>query len=126
MRDAVADAVIGFAKTMGMENLRLPESGLLQFSFEQAGTFVVEDKEEGTALYLFREVPEYDLAEKLNRALHLCHYKESRGFDVQSALHEGSNLIFLIWLVHEHITVPQVEKVLNHLVNMHEKVMDSQ
>ena len=125
MRDAVADAVIGFAKTMGLDNLKLPESGILQFTFEQVGTFVIEDKNEGTALYVFREMPEYDLAEKLNLALQLCHYKESRGFDVQSALHEGINLVLLTWLSHEQVTVPKVEEVLNHLTNMHEKVMKS-
>jgi len=125
MREVVANAVSGFAKTMGLENLTFPESGIMQFAFQKAGTFYVEDKDEGTALYLLKELSEYELADNLRRALIACHYKESRMFDVQCALHEGSHLVFLIWLHHEQVTIPKVEEVLCHLVTMHEKVINN-
>ena len=97
MRDNVADAVSSFAKTMGLENIKFPESGVMQFSFDNAGIFFIEDKEEGAAFYLLRELHEYNLNDTMHKALLLCHYKQNHTFDVQSALSESSKLIFLIW-----------------------------
>ncbi|MCY4178319.1 MAG: type III secretion chaperone SycN [Endozoicomonadaceae bacterium] len=122
MDSNVAEAVSGFAKTMGLNNFKIPSSGIIQFSFENGGTFFVEDKDQGTAVYLLRELPEHEVDDKATLALQLCHYKESRSFDVQSALYDTSKLVFLIWLPHAEISTPKIEEALQHLVRMHEKV----
>ncbi len=124
MQDVVADAIKGFAKTMGLENLQIPSSSILKFSFENAGTLFVEDQESGTVFYLVRELAEYNLNEKLTKALQLCHYKESRNYDVQCALHESSKLVFLTWLSHQEITTSAIDALLIHLNNLHEKIAD--
>lgn len=121
MDKTVTEAVRGFAATMGLNQLDIPESGLLQFSFEEAGTFFIEIREEGVAFYLLREVPDYELNDRVSTALRLCHYRENHRFDVQTALHEHSGLIFLIWLYPQRIDVPRIEQVLQHLVQLHDK-----
>lgn len=126
MHSNVADAVLGFAKTMGLENFKLPKSEVIQFAFENGETFFIEDKDHGTIFYLLRELQEYDMDDKINKALQLCHYKESRGFDVQSSLYDASKLLFLICLSHEEITTPKIEEALQHLVRIHEKVQEAQ
>ena len=125
MHATIANAVKDFAKTMGMANISIPESGVLQFFFERAGNFLVEEKEEGAVFYLMREVPEHSLADKLNKALRLCHYKESHSFDVQTALFEGNHLIFLVWSPYIEATGPKIESILQHLVKLHDKLEEA-
>ena len=122
MHKNLANAVSGFAKTMGLNDLQLPDSGIIKFSFEETGVFFIEDQEEGTAFYLLREQPEYVVNSRIKKAFYLCHYKRSHSFDVQSALHEQSNLIFLTRVTHEKITLPVIEEILRHLVGLHEKI----
>ena len=123
MRDIVASAVADFARTMDVDNLELPDNGdAVCFAFDTAGQFFIEYDDAGLYLCLAREVPEYDAAEKAANAFLLCHYKNSRKYDTQMAIKDGNQMILLAYLAQDQVTGPEVEAVLQHLVQLHDRV----
>ncbi len=125
MKDIVASAVADFARTMDVDNLNLPDNGdAVCFAFDAAGAgqFFIEYDDLGLYLCLAREVPEYDAAEKAVSAFRLCHYKNSRKYDTQMAIKDGNQMILLAYLAQEQVTGPEVEAVLQHLVQMHDRI----
>ncbi len=123
MKDIVASAVADFARTMDVDNLDLPDNGdAVCFAFDAAGQFFIEYDDLGLYLCLARDVPEYDAAEKAASAFQLCHYKNSRKYDTQMAIKDGNQMILLAYLAQEQVTGPEVEAVLQHLVQMHDRI----
>lgn len=123
MRGIVASAVADFARTMSVDNLELPDDGdAICFAFDAAGQFFIEYDDAGLYLYLVREIAEYDVASKAVTAFQFCHYKNSQRYDTQMAVKDGNQMIILAYLTQDQVTGPEIEAILQHLVQLHDRV----
>ncbi len=118
MQELVEAAIQDFNQTLGIKNMPLPESGPLQFSFEQGGTFYIEPCEGGVLFYLVRELPDFGIETSAEKALILCHSNQSQKFDTQCALVDSNQLVFLVFVTPERLGGPQIESILQYLMKL--------
>ncbi|MCY4472649.1 MAG: hypothetical protein OXC07_07520 [Kistimonas sp.] len=122
MRNMVELAVEDFNKTLGIESMPLPESGVMQFAFSHGGSFFIECTRDGALMYLLRECNEHGMSEIMEKALDLCHFSASRKFDTQCALKDQNSLVFVVHRKFEDISGPEIEKCLQHLTRLHDSL----
>ncbi|CAM3537882.1 hypothetical protein [Parendozoicomonas haliclonae] len=123
MRERIDDAVKDFNRTLGIQGVGLPESGIMDFAFESGSRFFIKLQENGVLLYLLREIPDFSIDSSSLKALTLCHHQQSRKFDTQCALKDGNQLIFIVSLSSDAITGPDIEVVLQHLMKLQDMVV---
>lgn len=123
MNNIVENAVADFARTMDLDSLNIPDNGdALCFEFDESGQFFIEYDDAGLYLFLMRDVAEYEAAEKAVTAFVLCHYKNSQKYDTQMAIKDSNQIILLVYLANDQVTGPEVEAVLQHLVQLQDKI----
>ena len=120
MADRMDLAVQDFAKTLGINELSFPASGVIHCTFEQAGDFFLEKLGDGILLYLVREVADFQLGAVARKALSLCHFNNSQIFDIQCALKDSNQLLFLVFVTEDRLDGRFVDKALNALVRLHD------
>ncbi|MTI14154.1 type III secretion system chaperone family protein [Sansalvadorimonas verongulae] len=125
MRDLVESAVKNFNRTLGIGELPFPDTGIMQYTFGQGGTFFIELHEKGVLMHLLREIPDHSLDEAGPKALELCHYNQSRKFDTQCALKDGNQLVFITFMTVEKLNGPEIENVLQHLMKLQDSLLPS-
>ena len=63
-----------FAEAMGIRGFDFGDTGVACFEIEGAGSFYMEQKEEGVLMYLAREIDPFNSLPLLESALAECHY----------------------------------------------------
>ena len=125
MQELVESAVKDFVRTLGADEISFPESGMLEFSFEQSGTFHIELCDGGALFYLLRELPDFGIELAAEKALVLCHPTQSQKFDTHCALKDANQLIFLVFMAAEKLNGPEIESVLQYLMKLHDVISPS-
>ena len=122
MHNQIELAVEEFNKTLGIEKMPFPASGTIEFSFSRGGRFFIETTGDGALLYLLRECNEHNMPEIMEKALDMCHFSSSKKFDTQCALKDQNSLILAVYRRFEDISGPEIEKSLQHLMSLHDKL----
>ena len=121
---SLSDEVLAeFGRSMGMEGLAWPESGVVVLDFANRGVLYLEDRDETLLIYLSRDIDMRDGKLKfLSTALRLCHYRQGLPYVVQVGLRGESSLVFLVRLSAYELTLPELERVLEVLSDLHDRV----
>jgi len=119
---ATAEALAEFGRSLGIEGLGWPPSGVLTVRFETRGTLFLEDRGDFIFVYLVREIdPAAEIGPILQKALLACHYREGLPFTVQAGLRGDSSLVFLVRLDSREVTLPALDRVLGLLTDLQER-----
>jgi type III secretion system chaperone SycN len=112
-----------FGQSLGMDDLSWPESAVVALDFQRRGVLYLEELDEHLLIYLVKAFDSRDgrLA-ILQRALRACHYREGLPFAAQAALRGEDRLVFLVRLALSGVALPDLERVLETLTQLHEKV----
>ena len=125
MRELVEAAVKDFNRTLGIDDLPFPESGLMEFAFQRGGTFYIKTTDKGALFSLVREMPDHSLDGIVFQALELCHFNQSRKYDTQCALKDSNQLLLNVFMAAESLTGPEIENILQHLMKLHDSLSHS-
>jgi type III secretion system chaperone SycN len=110
-----------YGRSMGMGGLGFDRNGVVCLDFESRGTLFLERGERELLAYLVREMRDAG-EEGLERAMALCHFRHAPPFPTCTGFLEGGRLVFLVRIPETDVTLPVLEKVLDHLSRMHEMV----
>ena len=113
--------VADIGRGMGVDGLEFGASGVISFEFESRGTLFMELQEDGVLIYLIRQIPQFDTAPLLVSALKACHYTKSLNFPLQAGLKQDDQLAFMVYLINESFTVPNIEGVIELLTRQFEQ-----
>ena len=118
------EVVAELGRSLGIEGLAMPEGRPLALRFDRRGSLYVEDRDEILLVYLARDI---DLgadraAGRPEACLRLCHYSQGLAYPVHPGLRAERTLVFLVRLPSEQVTLPEIERVLELLSDLHEKV----
>ncbi|MCP5306248.1 MAG: CesT family type III secretion system chaperone [Chromatiaceae bacterium] len=117
------EVVAELGRSLGIEGLAMPEGRPLALRFDRRGSLYVEDRDEILLVYLARDIDlGADRAAVLEKALGLCHYSQGLAYPVHPGLRAERTLVFLVRLPSEQVTLPEIERVLELLSDLHEKV----
>ena len=112
-----------FGDNLGIDGLVWPASRVVGLEFDQRGTLFLEDLGEEMLVYLVRAIDRLDgAAARLERALRLCHYREGLPFSVQAGLKGEDLLAFVVRLPSRETMLPELERVLEMLTDLHDEV----
>ncbi|NJN46462.1 MAG: hypothetical protein HC808_08285 [Candidatus Competibacteraceae bacterium] len=112
-----------FGHSMGMGDLTWPDSGVVVLEFESRGELYLEDRDDALLVYLVRNIDTRGgTLNLLKNALQLCHYRQVLPYVVQVGLRGESSLVFLIRLPANEANLPELERVLDTLTNLHDRV----
>ena len=109
-------------ENLGIDGLEWPQSGIIGLEFDTRGTLCLENLGDELLIYLVRAIERRDGgAERLQRALRLCHYSEGLPFTVRAGLKGEDLLSFAVRLPSRQTTLPELELVLETLTRLHDE-----
>lgn len=110
-----------YGRSMGLEGLRFDPNGTVCLDFESLGTLFLERGEREVLAYLAREIRDAG-AEGLRRAMALCHFRHAPAFPTYPGFLGEGRLVFLVRIPEPDVTLPVLERVLDHLSGLHERM----
>ncbi|WP_257285006.1 hypothetical protein [Endozoicomonas sp. SESOKO1] len=110
------NVVSEFAEAMGIRGFDFGDTGVACFEIEGAGSFYMEQKEEGVLMYLAREIDPFNSLPILESALAECHYKRSFPYPLQVGLQENQ-LVICLFVDDSDFNRPSVERAMQFLMN---------
>lgn len=113
--------VEAYGRSMGLEGLRFNRNGVVCLDLESLGTLFLERGDKEILVYLARKMRNAGKA-GLKKAMALCHFHHASPFPTHVGFLEGERLVFLARIPEREITLPVLEKVLDHLAGLHERV----
>ncbi|MGI9275656.1 MAG: hypothetical protein ACR2PT_12530 [Endozoicomonas sp.] len=116
------EVVADVGRDMGVEGLNFAGSGVISLEFENSGALYLEQKADGVLMYLIRTVSRFDSGKQLMEALRQCHFTRSMQFPLQVGLKGDDQLFFIIFLVNEEFTKPNVLSVMDVLTRQFEAI----
>jgi type III secretion system chaperone SycN len=120
------DFLAVLAQDLGLDALEWSDRNTLVLEIESSGTLYLERRDAVLLLYLVREIPkEQDLDSVMQRALRLCHYRQGIPAPVYPAMRGDDLLVFLVKIPTTQATLPEFQRVLALLGDLHDKAMES-
>jgi len=110
-----------FGHSIGIESLSLDSAGAASLAFEQMGMLFFEKCGAGLLIYMVQEL-EQPGGELLERALEACHHRFNHPFVVNAGLRGDRDLLFSAFVQETELTLPQLEKVVQCLHQLHTHV----
>lgn len=110
-----------YGRSMGMEGVRFDRNGVVCLDFESRGILFLERGEREVLAYLVREMRDAG-AEGLERAMALCHFRHALPFPTHPGFLGEGRLVFLVRIPEPDVTLPVLERVLDHLTGMHDRI----
>ncbi len=119
------DLLVEFGHSLGLDGLAWSDTGVVVLDFANRGVLYLEDQDEVLLVYLVRDI---DVRESklqlLHTALTLCHYREGLPYVVQVGLRGEASLVFLVRFMSYEVTLPELERVLELLSQLHDNVQE--
>jgi len=123
----IDDTIAGFGRSLGMDDLTLPDQGGLVLEIDRVGTLAIEligERREDVSLSLSQQIETPD-EHACRRVLELCHYRNPAPWPVHSGLTSRGNLFFAVRLDTSEFTLANVHQVLDWLDGLHQQLMPS-
>ncbi|WP_257266568.1 hypothetical protein [Endozoicomonas sp. ONNA2] len=109
------NVVSEFAEAMGIRGFDFGDTGVACFDIEGAGSFCMEQKEEGVLMYMAREIDPFNSLPILESALAQCHYKRSFTYPLQVGFNENQ-LVICLFMDDSDFNRPSVERAMQFLM----------
>ncbi len=119
------DLLVEFGHSLGLDGLAWSDTGVVVLDFANRGVLYLEDQDEVLLVYLVRDVDVRESKLKLlHTALTLCHYREGLPYVVHVGLRGEASLVFLVRFMSYDVTLPELERVLELLSQLHDNVQE--
>ncbi len=119
------DLLVEFGRSLGLDGLAWSDTGVVVLDFANRGVLYLEDQDEVLLVYLVRDIDVRESKLKLlHTALTLCHYREGLPYVVQVGLRGEASLVFLVRFMSYDVTLPELERVLELLSQLHDNVQE--
>ncbi len=119
------DLLVEFGHSLGLDGLAWSDTGVVVLDFANRGVLYLEDQDEALLVYLVRDIDVRESKLKLlHTALTLCHYREGLPYVVQVGLRGEASLVFLVRFMSYEVTLPELERVLELLSQLHDNVQE--
>lgn len=119
----LASTLDEFGQSLHLQRLVLNSNGVAVLRIDDLGTLYIERHEAGLALLLARELS-FPEPRRLEKALALCHPQENLSFAPMAALQGDRKLVFAGVLAEEAVTVPALQRMLEELGHLHQRVTE--
>lgn len=118
------DGALGdFGRSLGVPDLRFPDSGAVTMQFERTGSLNFEKIDDAVLVYLVRSLDRPD-ADVFERALDACHWRHNHPYPVQAGLGGDTRLSFSVRIPDAEFQLPTIERIVDFLKQMHESCSD--
>lgn len=124
MSAVVDDTIEEFGRSLGMEGLRLRDSGALVLDIANIGELALEwtgEFREQISLSLARHIEPPD-EEAYRRILEACHYRSPFPWPVHAAFNSQGALVFAVGLEHSDFTLPNIHQITEWLDGLHQQL----
>ncbi|MNJ17686.1 Chaperone protein SycN [compost metagenome] len=117
------EALARFCQGLGVE-LSESDRSLITLQFEQVGILQIERHEAKLTLWLVLEVPGYDAAKMIERALRLTYSAMAPALPLRCGWVGQSELLLFITLAVAQITLPTLQQAYQTLLAARHQVLD--
>ena len=117
----VEDTLRQLGRTIGIDDLAFNAQGVCCLSLQKSGDLYIEKREGEVFVYLARRIPYLD-ERVMERALSLCHFRNTRSLPVVAGLKGDDELIFLTRRRAEELTLPVLEEAIRLVKKLHDEV----
>lgn len=120
----VKDVIHELGNAMGFKNLELEDSGFVRLDIDKVGNLYIEEDQTRLIVSLARQHSS-PKRETFLKALALAHYREKGAFRVDPGLSEEDLFVFTVRILHEQITLGNIEKAIDFLRKLHDTLAET-